>query len=220
MQYLDSVNSVQWQVKPGQWSVKTPIQKNEKNADHLASGRPSGVQSAPAKLFPSIQASSVHPTGASGTDVSNPHVTWAHVSGPNGPIWLPWGGLMEPGQENQSEVENQGTVLKAPVVSEGTLKSPSLSPSQKVHSATTGSVPQVETSSEQRELENRGKLIFRLKRKHPDQGSSSDASILCLFNFSSVTLNVSCEVLRFGWTVGFEVAFTLQEGLLYSNMLI
>ena len=220
MQYLDSVNSVQWQVKPGQWSAKTPIQMIEKNANHLASGRPSTVQSSPAKLFPSIQASSVHPTAASGTDVSNPHVTWVHVSGPNGPIWLPWDGSMDPGQENQSEVENQGTVMKAPVVSEGTLKAPSLSPSQRVHSATAGSVPRVETSSKQRELENRGKLIFRLKRKHPDQGSCSNASILCLFNFSFVTLNVFWEVLDVQWTVRFEIPFTLQEGLLCSIMLI
>lgn len=198
MQYLDPVNSVQWQVKPGQWSGKTPTQNKKKNADHLASGRPSAVQSGPAKLFASIQASSVNPTGASGMDVSSPHVTWAHVSGPNGPIWLPWGGSIDPGQENQSEVDDHGTVVKAPVVNEGTLKAPSLSPSQRAHSATTGSVQPVETLNEQRELENRGKLIFRLKRKHPDQGSCSDASIIVYLQLLLVTFNAFWKVLEVG----------------------
>jgi hypothetical protein len=86
-----------------------------------------------------------------------PPVTWAPVFGPRGPIWLPWGGSIAQIQEAQ----RAGT----PLVGTGGTNIAHIS------SSSEGVSTPSSKDQEQKDTENRGKLIFRLKRKHPEQGT-------------------------------------------------
>lgn len=201
LQYLEYGKLEKWRSKTRRLKSKSiPTGTNTKTKTPIQSvaGKPS-VQSAPAnfsststpakppaRITPKATASqrnsarmkttpmagnSLHPPAANGATPSTAPLTWAPIYGPNGPIWLPWGGPV--GQVQQNRVERQESDAGAPSVSEGGAKGSQLSsPAKGVQPPATGAAAPGEEIKDQGEQENRGKLIFRLKRKQPDPGNS------------------------------------------------
>ena len=201
LQYLEYGKLEKWRSKTrGLKSKSIPTRPNTKSKTPIqtVAAKPS-VQSAPgnflststpakppARITPKATASQrnsahikptpvagnfLNPPAANGATPSPAPLTWAPIYGPNGPIWLPWGGPV--GQVKQNQVEHQESDAGAPAVSEGGAKGSQLSsPATGVQPPATGAgAPGQEIKDHQGEQENRGKLIFRLKRKQPDSGN-------------------------------------------------
>jgi hypothetical protein len=114
----------------------------------------------------------MRPTSAVSSERNETGMTWAHITGPNGSIWIPWDGAIGTGNCERYQGDTPGKDAGATGLHGGAANSSQLLSSGDGIQLPTGSpVSTVKPPSEQGDKENRGKLIFRLKRKQPDSGA-------------------------------------------------
>ena len=108
----------------------------------------------------------MRPTSAAYSEGNETVLGWTHSTGPNGPIWPQWVGAIGTGRNNTDKQCQTGT----PGKDAGASSSQLLSSADGIQFPTASPVSTVKSPSDQGDKDNRGKLIFRLKRKQPDSG--------------------------------------------------
>lgn len=160
--------------------MKVPLE-NKKRPVPIAPAKHTGFQSPLSKPSLTTQPglappfTNMHPARMKTTPVrpasaeaNGIDMTWAHVKGPNDPVLLAWDGAMGERRQGHWPAKDGGALA----LHGGAAANSSqlLSSGDGVQLPTGSPASTVKSPSDQADKENRGKLIFRLKRKHPDSG--------------------------------------------------